>query len=888
MKKIYTTLPFSILFFLLPTLTWAQIPGIEAQNWYFGTGVDGLRFDSLGNVQKLNNKVSGMGFEGMIVANHPTTGELLFYSDGERVIDKNHNIIANGTGLNGHYSGAQDVQCLPVPCRPNQYYLLTNGAWDSESGNLYYSIVDFSDTLFPNGVVKNKNTLISNINYSQANKLIPKLGTSDYWWIGHEWASNKYHVIRITSTGFTYSHVFTAPTSLYPYAMNFSSVNQKLVISGSVGPILFDFNPQNGQISNEVRIVNASSWSRLGAFSPDGTKLYFGLSDGKFWQYDFTTSILTNMNICCDAHDAKVAPNGKMYYIHTVYSSKPLGVINKPNLSAINNACEAENLDMVFTGEVRRFPELVTIPYAFTELTKTINYCQKTAKITVTHNIQTDSITYQWYFNNSLIPNQTSSSIVATQSGDYEVRISDYHNCTSSPIVYKKKTNFVVPAESVTISGVAQNISCFGLSNGRILPTITNGNLPYRYRWSNGDTTAALTNLTVGTYNLTVTDAQACATTQTFTLTEPTKLTQTLLKLDATAVNKSDGLIAITAAGGTPPYAVVLKKDTTTLSLTGGIPPQYIYANLAKGRYFYTVTDANGCTKSDSCIINDPLCGATVSLSDDTTICEGGRVKLRFSVTGVSDFLINYSDGSTLFQTAVKEVTVTPSRTTTYKLLSLTSGSCNVQVSGSAKIRVNSRPQMTDTYYSMTGTSRSLLINCTEILKKKMTNPPLVQIYLPKLPANSGTISDVGNQSVLFNVPDGIGKKSIEIPLRVCNSFCPNLCDSSRLIVDVDIPDIVFDIAVPKVFSTDNSTTLPSLEIGGLEWFPVNEMAIFDRWGIPVFGPVVYKNKKNKQAWDGTKNGQELPTGVYYYYIKYIENNVLKTKSGAIYLIGKQ
>lgn len=359
---------FPVLFFYSSVL--AQIPGMEAKNWYFGFGTDGLQFNFSNTAPiKLNNKMLGVGGEGMIVVNHPVTGNLLFYSDGLNVIDATHSVMFNGNGLLGHESGAQCVQCLPIPNVADKYYLLTNSSWDNSSGTLHYSIIDFTDLNYPDGKVTNKNTLIGpSVNtYQQANKLIAGPCGDSYWWIVHKAGTAQYDVYHIDSNGFsvpiTYTFTYSDAKS---YGMAYSPIMGKLAVSnvfvsGGIGLTTFDFNNTTGVLSNEFRITSHAS--SLGDFSPDGSKLYFGKDfDKKLYQYDFNTGVLTNMNTCCFSHDVKAAPNGKMYHIHTYNSSSPLAVINNPNLSAISNACGYQTLPTyVFNGEVRRFPEFVTL-----------------------------------------------------------------------------------------------------------------------------------------------------------------------------------------------------------------------------------------------------------------------------------------------------------------------------------------------------------------------------------------------------------------------------------------------------------------------------------------------------------------------------------------------
>jgi hypothetical protein len=360
-----------LLFLLSVQFGWSQIPGLEGKNWYFGTGTDGFIFDA-GNVPyKVANKMSGVGFEGMVVVSDPLSGALVFYSDGQTVVNASHAVMFNGTGLFGHYSGAQTVNCVPVPGQLGKFYLLTSRAYDLAGDNFFYSIVDLTDPSYPLGKVTNKNTLLSSAIYGQANKVISKPGTTDYWWIGHVLNTNTYHRIAITSSGFSAvtSYTATGTNAGDSYAMAYSPMNNKLAVSGlgALGMLFIDFNSTTGAFSNPTQILSVSCG--LGNFSPNGSKIYFIMNATgalRLHQYDLSNGITTNMNTCCYAHDTKTGPDGKMYHIHTYYSSTPIAVINSPNLSAVGNACgyvaSAPTITGAFSGQSRRFPEFVVMP----------------------------------------------------------------------------------------------------------------------------------------------------------------------------------------------------------------------------------------------------------------------------------------------------------------------------------------------------------------------------------------------------------------------------------------------------------------------------------------------------------------------------------------------
>lgn len=342
----------------------------ELKNWYFGTGTDGLVFTN--NIpQKVSNKLSGVGFEGMIVVNEPSSGNLLFYSDGIQAVNKNHTTMVNGSGLTGHQSGAQCVQSCPLPGACSQkFYLFTNSAWDQTAGALSYSIVDF--TTNPLGVVTNKNTLFWNGPSSQGMCLVSKPNSYDYWLITNSFPTAEYKVFSITASGISTPTTFIFSITGESYQMNFDKNTGKLIVTGFGNKHVtsLNFNSTTGVISNEVQLAPTFTGEAYATrFSPDGSKLYAGIATSvggipQLYQYSFSNSTWTNMNTCCYAHDLKVTPDGKMYFINTYNNSQPISVINSPNLSAVGNACGYQNLTFSpsFNGEVRRFPEFVILP----------------------------------------------------------------------------------------------------------------------------------------------------------------------------------------------------------------------------------------------------------------------------------------------------------------------------------------------------------------------------------------------------------------------------------------------------------------------------------------------------------------------------------------------
>ncbi|MFC4096329.1 Ig-like domain-containing protein [Euzebyella saccharophila] len=77
--------------------------------------------------------------------------------------------------------------------------------------------------------------------------------------------------------------------------------------------------------------------------------------------------------------------------------------------------------------------------------------------------------------------------------------------------------------------------------------------------------------------------------------------------------------------------------------------------------------------------------------------------------------------------------------------------------------------------------------------------------------------------------------------------------------------------------------------INNIESFPNNTVEVYNRWGVKVFDTEGYNNAD--RAFKGVSNGrvtinkeEELPVGVYFYIIKYVNNNEHKSVSGYLYV----
>jgi PKD repeat protein len=175
---------------------------------------------------------------------------------------------------------------------------------------------------------------------------------------------------------------------------------------------------------------------------------------------------------------------------------------------------------------------------------------------------------------------QTSDVASGVAAGTYTVTVTDAAGCTTTASAIVQGSSLPVPSLLQQ-----QNVNCAGGTNGAASLTTTGGASPYTYLWPNGATTAAVNNLSAGTYVVTVTDANNCSANITVVITAPSALSATGSTTPENGSGANDGTATATVAGGTAPYSYVWSNGQTTATATG----------LAGGGYQCTITDANGC-----------------------------------------------------------------------------------------------------------------------------------------------------------------------------------------------------------------------------------------------------------------------------------------------------
>ncbi len=250
------------------------------------------------------------------------TGELLFYSDGENVYDKNFNIMPNGRGIISGRLWGQHTLIIPVPNERDKYYLFTalSLAERSENG-LYYTVIDITlNGGLGDVVAETKNTLIFAEAIEALTGTIHNNGT-DFWLVTHERGTDRFVIFPISNEGvgepsfYSYGPIYDLfPTSIRHgmiqispdrtmLAFNMNISENRVGQRNEASPLeLYDFDASTGAISKR-RVLGEYPNVMTVLFSPDNSKLYMGSYNwesrseapplyGLLWQFDLSAGSL--------------------------------------------------------------------------------------------------------------------------------------------------------------------------------------------------------------------------------------------------------------------------------------------------------------------------------------------------------------------------------------------------------------------------------------------------------------------------------------------------------------------------------------------------------------------------------------------------------------------
>ncbi|MFN6380166.1 MAG: T9SS type A sorting domain-containing protein [Flavobacteriales bacterium] len=227
------------------------------------------------------------------------------------------------------------------------------------------------------------------------------------------------------------------------------------------------------------------------------------------------------------------------------------------------------------------------------------------------------------------------ASVSGLSAGNYVCTVTDANGCSASQsFEISEPSALVVSAASQT------NVACNAGNNGAASVVVSGGAGDYTYDWTgnpDGDGTASITGLIAGTYECTVTDANGCIASQSFTISEPiAPVTISGNPVEVLCFGGNNGAINVDISGGTAGYSFLWSNGEITEDIS----------SLIAGEYILTVTDANGCSANEAFLVNQPMAQLDAVIGTiDVTCFEGndGSISVE-AFGGTAPYVYNWAN----------------------------------------------------------------------------------------------------------------------------------------------------------------------------------------------------------------------------------------------------
>lgn len=502
----------------------------------------------------------------------------------------------------------------------------------------------------------------------------------------------------------------------------------------------------------------------------------------------------------------------------------------------------------------------------------------------------TEPYSYLWN-NPSHTPLATANHLSA---GNYTVTITDAHACST-------EANVIITESSViTATTSSQDLVCSQhLGSASII--VNGGETPYSYHWSSGNTTNTATDLNVGTHYVTVTDAQNCELTSSITINRVGSIHANIIQNGDILCYAQAG-VSLTAYSynGVAPFSFMWSNGINTVN----------NLNLTAGHYELIISDAWGCTGSDSHDVDDAgqIFITAQIIASGCAGGETGSISLEI-IGGKSPYYVTWEDGShsttlTGLSQGNYQVTVLdgnscsetgdytvinplqPLRVSLYKkdvnCAGGNDGSINLSASGGTPDYIY-RWEFNNNYF--TGASAASLspgiYNITIIDSQGCDMDTAVVIGEPQAMEYSFiTInpSCIGNNDGYIEISIIGGNPPYNIHWADQTSPIPyisGLMQGNYLFTVIDnggctlsteeislMDDNTECLKIPNAFTPNNDGVNDTWIIENIELFPWALIQVFNRWGQEIF-----EGKGSGEQWDGTWNNKVVPTGSYLYTI---------------------
>ncbi|WP_418603332.1 T9SS type B sorting domain-containing protein [Hwangdonia sp.] len=874
----------------------------EAANWYFGFG-GGIKFN------QVNNSVTSVS-DGQLFTNEgcasisDSSGNLLFYTDGTRVWNKNHATMLNGLGLYGDSSSTQSAIIVPKPDDDNIYYIFTvDNGLDGNDFGLNYSQVDM--TLDGGlGAVTTKNTNLLQRCSEKITAVLKDCITKSIWVLtlasenGDADIFNTFHAFEVNNLGVNTTSVASTFSLFVSDARGYLKLSPdgEKVACANVrdGLYLYDFDAATGVVSNQLQLnlpsVNYASYGV--EFSPNSQLLYVHSYNNFFdfetpannnipsnhtsslLQYNLLASNISTSSFVIDDRELyrgglQLGPNGKIYRaLSATYNDglPYLGVINNPNGVGFSANYSHNAISVSPNNSSQGLPPFIAS--FFNEKIDIIKNGRNSINLALcindTYTLTADQITgatYSWTRDGNPLT-ESDYDLVVTQNGHYEVYIDPNNgDCAiegEAFVVFNPNPEaFNHTLLQCDEDGTADGLTLFNLNQANAVLTNNVSGLSTRFYTDAARTAQVDGNAFTNTSNPqtiyvdVVNDATGCFS--------PSELT-----LNVSVTDSGDTqLIACDDDGAEDGFFNFNLSDADS-AIVSGLPTGLTIA------YYETYDDALLETNNlgTSFTNTNPYSQIIYARVENANNCYGiSEVALTVNelpdieTEALAYYCLNFFPDTIALDAAV--INDSPSNYTYSWSTGESTYQINVNQAGTYNVTVTNANGCTKQRTIVVDPSNIATFETIEVVDATQNNTITVLVsgegvYEYRLLDENNVVYAPYQESNMFeNVSPGIYTLTVRDIKNNCGT----------------VQDLVSVIGFPKFFTPNNDGDNDTWQVQGISGMfqPNTNILIFNR-----FGKLIKQLNPLGDGWDGRFNGEKLPADDYWFAVTLQDGRIFK------------
>lgn len=841
-----------------------------SNQWYFGemAGLD-FNFTPPQALVDANQMFSPEGCATMSGSN----GELLFYTNGSTVWNKDHDIMANGTNIGGDSTAAQSSIILPFPDDNTMFYIFTTEeVYGDFTFNLKMSIVDMKkDTARGQVLIKNVSIIECSTERVTASGF-----TGTPYLLAHEYGNNNFRSYQVNPNGVVgpihssagEEHIFEEEPRATGY-MRFAPGGNyvAVVIPGATNYIdLLDYDLTTGAVSNSRLIDVEEAGSQIYGleFSTDLSRLYVTTSGAtsKVIQYDLDSINSDNpaTDIMATKFDGypvalsnygamQTGPDGIIYI--AIDGNTQLATITNPSGDDLAASFSESGQDLA--GRLSRlglpnFTQQVSDPSSLPSINTTVACAGQETFFSGTG--RDPSIEYYtWDFGDGSPPVGpmlgADTSHVYSIDSTYIVTLTLSNRCDLDSVLTDTITVFSIPELPMVPNDTS-------LCGGSVTLSAWNVDRPdLSYYWSTGDTTRQVTFSEPAVVDVAIINDSGCSSD---TLTVFIGDDESFIDLGPdVSICQFDSLVL---DSNDPGPAYTWTRDGIEV---GNARTQLVNTNTS-GDFEYAievVNDFTGCVYRDTINITITPAPSATQANITNPECSQANGAFALQIDDAGSFSYSLSGPASAGPFTFDGPGVTPEFT------GLAAGSYTASITNSVTgcTRTQTVQLEDNAGFEVEAVGLNDCVRTSDIqLTFSLNIPNSVTINVFDQVGNSVYNSTEILSTSTFNINDlDSGVYFVEV-----QDVAPPNCiqtDTVALIVSAECYETIF---VPNAFSPNGNGQ-------NEEWFAYpNEFVdqfkvfVFNRWGDLVY----YSEDKNFR-WDGTFSGGYVPQGTYAYRMQF-------------------